>query len=358
MSYSINEKITMIKWYYTGNSLRAVSEMFSAYFPAKPIPSFSSINHIISTFESKGTLINKCKCSTEDVNGAEERDNRDLDILLHVEENKTISTRILGKAVEKHQTTVLRTLRKHKYFPYKYQKHQELREGDEERRTAFCFEVMERANNNRDFLKNICFTDECTFTLNNEPNVQNCRYWSQENEHRLVHTRTQYPQKINVWAGIFGHHIIGPFFMEYNLTGETYLELLQNRIEPALEEVLRENQDIWYQMDGCPAHNSLMVREYLQTIFNGNIIGSRHLILWPARSPDLSPNDFFLWGHLKSVIYKNVKFENLDQLKNSISLECDRISQYQLSNTRNEFYDRLGYCLAVNGGLFEHLIKK
>lgn len=357
MSYSIDEKVTMIKWYYTGNSLRAVSEMFSVHFPAKPIPSISLIKHIISKFESKGTVINNCKCSTQDVNRAEERDNGDLDILLRVEENKMLSTRILGQAVGKHQTTVLRTLKKHKYFPYKYEKHQELREGDEERRMAFCFEVMERANNNRDFLGNICFTDECTFTLNNEPNVQNCRYWSQENEHRLVLTRTQYPQKINVWAGIFGRHIIGPFFMEDNLTAETYLDLLQNLIEPALEEVARENQEIWYQMDGCPAHNSLIVREYLQNIFNGYIIGPRHLIHWPARSPDLSPNDFFLWGHLKSVIYKNVKFENLDQLKNSISLECDRISQYQLSNVRNEFYDRLGYCLAVNGGLFENLIK-
>ena len=356
MSYSITEKVSIIKWYYTGNSLRAVSEMFSVYFPDKPILLVSLIKYTIDKFESKGTIINNCKCSTQNVNRAEEGDNKDLNILLQVKENKMVSTRILGPVVERHQTIVLHTLKKHKYFSYKFQKHQELREGDEERRMAFCFEVMERANNNRDFIRNICFTDESTFTLNNEPNIQN---WRRENEHRLVHTRTQYPQKVNVWAGIFGHHIIGPFFLEDNLTGETYLNLLQNQIVPAVEEVAVKNQEIWYQMDGCPAHNSLMVRHYLQNmnIFNGNIIGPRYLIPWPARSPDLSPNDFFLWGHLKSVIYKNVRFENLDQLKNSISLECDRIFQYQPSNVRNAFYDRLGHCLAANGGLFEHLIK-
>jgi hypothetical protein len=48
----------MIKWYYTGNSLRAVSEMFSVHFPEKPIPSILLIKHIISQFESKGTVIN------------------------------------------------------------------------------------------------------------------------------------------------------------------------------------------------------------------------------------------------------------------------------------------------------------
>jgi hypothetical protein len=53
---------------------------------------------------------------------------------------------------------------------------------DEESRSAFCYEMQEHANNDRRFLSAICFTDECTFTLNNEPNVQNTRYWAQENQ--------------------------------------------------------------------------------------------------------------------------------------------------------------------------------
>lgn len=102
--------------------------------------------------------------------------------------------------------------KKYKYRSYKYERHQELREGDEERRSNFCFDLMERCNIDRNFLENICFSDECCFTLNNEPNIQNFRYWSKKNEHQFVSSRTQYPQKINVWAGIFRHHIIGPFF--------------------------------------------------------------------------------------------------------------------------------------------------
>jgi hypothetical protein len=357
MSYTTEEKVIMIKWFYAGNSLSNVSNMFSVYFPDRPIPTKSGIQKVITKFEAKGTVINNCKCTAQNDERVEENYNKDLNILLQVEENKNISTRSLGQSVEKHHTTVLRTLKKHKYHSYKYQNHQELLEGDEERRSLFCFEMMERANNDRYFLQNICFTDECTFTLNNEPNIQNYRYWSTQNEHRLACTRTQYPQKVNVWAGIFGHRIIGPFFIDGNLTGPTYLNLLQNQIGPALEEVVDENQDIWFQMDGCPAHNSLVVREYLNNAFNGHVIGPNSTILWPARSPDLSPNDFFLWGHLKNVLYTNVKFENLEQLKNLILMRSERITQYQLANVRREFYDRLGYCLAADGGLFEHLIK-
>jgi hypothetical protein len=361
MFYSIEEKITMIKWYYMENSYRRVSDMFSTFFPERPIPSKTTVQNIVLKFETKGTVINKCNCLERNNNvldGRAQENNADLDVLLHVEENKGISTRLLGKVVGKDHSTVLRKLKKYKYHPYKYQRHQELREGDEIRRADFCFEVMEMANNDRDFLRNICFTDECTFTLNNEPNVQNFRYWSKENEHRFVSTRTQYPQKVNVWAGIFGHRIIGPFFLNHNLGTETFLELLQNQVGPALEEIAPENQDIWFQMDGCPAHNSREVREYVQNVFNGLTIGPNYTINWPARSPDLSPNDFFLWGHIKNVIYKNLSYQNLEELKVSISAASDRISAFQLHNVRTEFYNRLGYCLAVNGGLFEHLIKK
>jgi hypothetical protein len=49
--------------------------------------------------------------------------------------------------------------------------------------------LQQRANYRR-FLSTICFTDECTFTLYNEPNVQNMRYWAQENTRVNIHTRT------------------------------------------------------------------------------------------------------------------------------------------------------------------------
>lgn len=78
------------------------------------------------------------------------------------------------------------------------------------------------------------FSDESTFCLNGNVNRHNCRYWARENPHWIREQHTQFPQKINIWAGIIGQRIIGPFFMDYNLNGDRYLQLLRNEIVPAL----------------------------------------------------------------------------------------------------------------------------
>jgi hypothetical protein len=52
--------------------------------------------------------------------------------------------------------------------------------------------------------------------------------------------------------------------------------------------------------NGAPPHYVLGVRTYLDEQFPGRWIGRRGPTEWPARSPDLSPLDFYLWGHLKA----------------------------------------------------------
>jgi hypothetical protein len=45
---------------------------------------------------------------------------------------------------------------------------------------------------------------------------------------------TQYPQKVNVWAGIMDDRILGPFIFANNLTGDRYLQFLQLELMLAL----------------------------------------------------------------------------------------------------------------------------
>lgn len=52
---------------------------------------------------------------------------------------------------------------------------------------------------------------------------------------------TQYPEKMIVWAGSLGNNIIGPFFRPGNLTGEFYLNLLEEFIYPCIVDNL-ENE--------------------------------------------------------------------------------------------------------------------
>lgn len=115
---------------------------------------------------------------------------------------------------------------------------------------------------------------------------------------------------------------------------------------------LQSNQPVWFQQDGSSVHSARIVTEYLDENFPGRWIGRHGPVKWPARSPDLTPLDFFYWGHIKSRLSKRA-INGLDQLSDAIVEISEEISTEMLANTQRSFYDRLGYCLSVNGSHFE-----
>ncbi len=53
-----------------------------------------------------------------------------------------------------------------------------------------------------------------------------------------------------------------------------------------------------------------------------------HAVEWPARSPDLTPLDCFLWGYLKSKVFL-MPPENLAELERQIHEEMNVLRQDQ-----------------------------
>ncbi|KAJ8948833.1 hypothetical protein NQ318_013485 [Aromia moschata] len=145
-----------------------------------------------------------------------------------MKENPQSTSTLVASENEVSQTTVLRILRKGNYHRYKSQLVQELNEDDPDRRLQFCETMMNLCQTNPNLYQQILFSDEAPFCLNGTVNRQNCRYWSWTNPHWIIEAHTQHPQKLNVWAGIVANRIIVPFFFEETLTGERYLEFLQN----------------------------------------------------------------------------------------------------------------------------------
>lgn len=184
------------------------------------------------------------------------------------------------------------------------------------------------------------------------------RYWSRTNNHRQNLTHTQYNARVNVWAGIIGTALVGPYFIDGNLNSAKFLDLLRNQIVPRVQGLGIEFP--WFQMDGAPAHSTAAVTNFLNTIFPDKWIGRFGAIIWPARSPDLSPNDFFLSGYLKSKIYNNVNVTNIDDLKTRILTAFEELQSkpHFLANCLQEFRNRLAYCMECEGGHFEHLLKR
>ena len=92
-------------------------------------------------------------------------------------------------------------------------------------------------------------------------------------------------------------------------------------------------------------------------MFPQKLISRRGDITWPPRSPDLSPADFFLWGHLKSKIYAN-NLTILRQLKLNIQQEMEAISKETLTKVFQNFRARLDECRNSQGRHLNDLIFK
>lgn len=276
----------------------------------------------------------------------------EINVLASVEINKNASTREIGSALDISRESVRRILRKHGYKSYKYQLHQHLYEADAGRRVHYCNWLLE----NRNIVSRILFTDESRFTNNGMFNRNNLRYWSQENLHEFKEGNHQEVFGVNVWAGIVGTRIIGPILFQGTLNGIRYLNFLENEIEGFLGELpMNLRRSIYYQQDGAPTHNLRDVSNYLENRFQNKVISTYGHTRWPARSPDLTPMDFFLWGYVKERVYSSSS-RNLQELEIKIRQAFATITAQMLERVVRETISRAQKCTEVEGMHFEQLL--
>ena len=89
---------------------------------------------------------------------------------------------------------------------------------------------------------------------NGKVNRHNVCIWGKENPHATIEHERESP-KVNVFCAISKNHVHGPFFFEGNVTGDVYLQMLQNWL---IDELIA-NVDFVYQQDSTPHHWTLAV---------------------------------------------------------------------------------------------------
>jgi predicted transcriptional regulator len=77
--------------------------------------------------------------------------------------------------------------------------------------------------------------------------------------------------------------------------------------------------------------------------------------LWPPRSPDLTPPDFFLWDYLKQIVYWN-RPQTIEDLNQDIVVSISNISREALKKVVRNMVRRVKACYAENGGHFQYLL--
>lgn len=277
------------------------------------------------------------------------------EILEAVEEDPTRSTRSIGQELGVSNVMVHRVIKEERYHPYHYTKVQALLPNDFALRTRYCNWLLAQAENDATFLQRILWTDEANFSRDGYFNSRNSHYYSMENPHVFHQHHHQHRFSVNVWAGIIGNHVLGPFIIPNRLNGDNFLHFLRNEVQDSLMELpLAVVRQMWFQLDGAPAHFAAPVRAWLDEEFPNRWIGRNGPVLWPPRSPDLTPLDFFFWGHIKAVVYRT-PVENEQDLRNRIQNAAQMISVEMLQRIRGNILKRAQSCIMAQGENFEQL---
>ena len=99
--------------------------------------------------------------------------------------------------------------------------------------------------------------------------------------------------------------------------------------------------NIWFKQDGVTCHTAEDTLNVLRPVFENRIISRWPDVVWPPRSCELTPLDYYLWGAVKDNCYVD-KPETINALKGNI---CEAIVEIQLNtidNVLKNLTDRVG----------------
>lgn len=245
------------------------------------------------------------------------------------------------------RSSIHRILKEARFHPYRLQLHQKLRQQDCQRRVDHALTQLALLDIDQSFKSHLLFSDEAHFHVDGVVNLQNCRYWDSTNCFCSFEQPLHSP-RVTVWAAIGYQGVVGPFFFQGNVTGANYLELLQNRFLPAVQQ-FQEFNEVVFMQDGAPPHWSKSVRDWLSATFPNRWMGRNSPNLpWPPYSPDLTPMDFFLWGWTKSQVY-GAPIADLEELRVRIQTAFLELPMDMVRRSIDSYEKRLHLCIQRSG---------
>lgn len=348
MVLSIEERVFLIEYVFrcNGEYTQDVKAKFLERFPNTVLPFRHTVRSLIDKFRETGSVEDAPKSGRNKILTADKLG----DISDRMARSPTKSVRRLaiqsGISVGSAHSAVRKSLA---LYPYKVTAMHELKETDKGKRLQYCMWFKDFVIHYDNILEKTFFTDEAWFNLSGYVNSQNRRIWCAENPHEYVQ-KPLHSQKIGVWCAISKRRIIGPIFFNDNVNSDLYLDHI---IHPFIGELNEEEREsAWFQQDGATAHTSNKSLRVLRQHFGERIISKG---IWPSRSPDLTPPDYYLWGKLKDSVYMNNP-HTIQELQVNITENIANITQNELMGVFQNMHRRVNACISVHGAHFQHLL--
>lgn len=352
--YENYEKYDMLKCFLLSDeNAELAKNLYMNQYPERRQPFSTTFQRLKNNLINYGSFT---KSRPKSYQSRRDWELEEVTVLGEIENNPQLSTRKLEDQTGINRNSVRRILKKHKLKAFRTRKVHRLYPRDFEYRLTFCRWFLNKYEEDENFPLNCIWTDEASVSSAGIFNRYNSYTWARQNPHTTVEIVNQGRYSFNVWVGVFNGIFIGPYIFEGTLNSQKYLEILQQHVEPFMDNLpLNQRGLVFFQQDGAPAHNARIITEFLNREFGNNWLANQGPLHWPARSPDLAPLDFFVWGKIKDITFRQ-RPQTKDELQAALLQAFNSIPNIELINAvRRSLPLRCRRCLQENGRQFEHL---
>lgn len=214
---SLQEKVQSVLLYTKYQSFIEVRRMWKNFFTTKS-PTNKTISNLVNKFVETGSVHDRQRSGRPSSAVTEQA-------IQNVTESLTelgyLSLRQGAQDLGMSLTSYYRTVIEAGFQAFRSTKVQELSDDDFDRRMEFCEIMLSKFDQNPRLLDMIIWTDESEFRLNGVINRHNCSYWAYSNEHEKILVSNS-KQSLMVWCGMTSNGLIGPYFFDGSVTGESY----------------------------------------------------------------------------------------------------------------------------------------
>lgn len=200
--------------------------------------------------------------------------------------------------------------------------------------------------------KSFITSDEAWFTFNVSNEKTKFQYVSRarkNHELEVVERKENNAKGFMVWGGVSFQGKTNLYFIKPGVKiNSTYYinSVLKKFINRDAKKLYPKNNYI-FQHDSAPAHVSKLTKNFMDK--NMKYVSKD---IWPPKSPDLAPMDYFVWGWMKSRL-KKYKVSNMASFKRALIRVWKEIPQKFIINALQSWKKRCYLVNRANGGHIE-----
>lgn len=223
-----------------------------------------------------------------------------------------------------------------------------LTKAQKDARVNWCKEMLKKYNRGASKAVYNIYTGDESWIYAYEPETkQQSTVWvfqDEPNPTKVIRARSTSKQMIACFFGITGHVATVPLEQRRTVNSEWYTTICLPEVLGEIRKKKRQRRIILHH-DNASSHTSAETTTYL-TGQNVELMGH------PPYSPDLAPNDFFLFPHIKNKL-RGQRFSAPEEAVDAFKNHVLEVPQSEWKKCYENWFERMQKCIDHHGEYFE-----